>query len=144
MRLTSSLQNSLFASLLLVLGGCNGSVAISAPEATPGLGPAPAPAPTTPVAKPPTKSISCGLGDSSDPARVVLAWVRGTDLLFTRADGSSFVAHAFPSAASTDPGSGPWFQLVTRGEFVAAIASSYSEGAIVSEALLLDSSGKVL
>lgn len=142
MRLTSSLQNSLFASLLLVLGGCNGSVAISAPEPMPSSGPAPTP--TTPVAKPPAKSISCGLGDSSDPARVVLAWVRGTDLVFTRADGSSFVAHAFPSVASSDPGSGPWIQLVARGEFVAAIATSYSESALVSEALLLDSNGKVL
>jgi hypothetical protein len=139
MRLTSSFQTSFIASLLLALGGCGGSVDIAAPEPTP----TPAPVPTNPPVAPTTKSISCGLGDSKDPARVVLSWARGADLVFSRADGSSFVAHTFPTVPSADPAAAPYIQLAARGDFVAAIATSYSESALVSEAVLLDRSGEV-
>ena len=140
MRFTSSLQTSLFASLLLALGGCAGSVDIAAPEPTP----SPAPAPTVPVTPPAPQSISCGLGDSKDPTRVVLAWTSGADLQLTRADGSSFVAHTFPTTGSADPAAAPVVQLAARGDFVAAIATANSEGTMVSEAVLLDHSGEVL
>lgn len=143
MRFTSSLHTSLFASLLFVLGGCAGNVDIAAPDPTPS--PTPAPTPTTPpVIPPPTKSISCGLGDEKDPTRVLLAWTRGPQVMLTRADGSSFVAHAFASAAGADPAAAPTIQLATRGDFVAAIGTSYAEGSLVSEALLVARDGKVL
>lgn len=139
MRLTSSLQTSFVASMLLALGGCGASVDIASPEPTQGT----VPVPTTPPTTPSTKSISCGIGDSKDPTRVVLAWVRGADLVFTRADGSSFVAHTFPAVAAADPAAAPSIQLAARGDFVAAIATSYADSTLVSEALLLDRSGKV-
>jgi hypothetical protein len=139
MRLTSSLQTSLLASFLLALGGCAGSVDITSPE------PSPAPAPTTPTtmpaSTPPTKAIACGLGDSKDPTRVVLAWTRGAELVFTRADGTSFVAHTFPLAPAAD--AAPTVQLEARGDFVAAISVSYASDTLVSEALLFDRGGKV-
>jgi hypothetical protein len=144
MRFASSLQTSLFATLLLALAGCAGNVDIAAPGPTPSPAPTPS-VPVDPPAKPPApQSISCGLGDSKDPTRVVLAWAHGADLTFTRADGSSFVAHTFPLAASADPAAAPVVQLAARGDFVAATATSYAEGAMVSEAVLLDRSGKVL
>jgi hypothetical protein len=139
MRLSSSLQTSFVASLLLGLGGCGASVDIASPEPTRSA----APAPTTPPVKPSTTSISCGIGDSKDPTRVVLAWARGADLVFSRADGSSFVAHTFPAVASADPAATPSIQLAARGDFVAAIATSYADSVLVSEAVLLDRSGKV-
>ena len=144
MRLISSLQTSLFASLVLALGACGGSVNITAPEPAQSAAPAPTPTTTPPVKPPTTTSISCGLGDSKDPTGVVLAWTRGADLLFTRADGSSFVAHTFPTTESADPAAAPMIQLTARGEFVAAIATAYSEGTLSSEAVLLDRSGKLL
>ncbi|MEP7124210.1 MAG: hypothetical protein ABJE95_25005 [Byssovorax sp.] len=137
MRLTSSLQTSFFASLLLALGGCGGSVDIASSEPTQST----VPVPTTPPIKPSTASIACGIGDLKDPTRVVLAWARGLDLVFSRADGSSFVAHTFPTA---DPATPPSIQLAARGDFVAAFSASYAEGALVSEAVLLDHNGKVL
>ena len=139
MRLTSSLQTSFVASLVLALGGCGGSVDIASPEPTGDTVPVPTTAPTTP----PATSISCGLGDSKDPARVVLAWARGADLVFARADGASLVAHTFPFVASADPTAGLSIQLAARGDFVAAIATSYADDALVSEAVLLDRTGKV-
>ncbi len=144
MRLTSSLQTSLLVSFLLALGGCVASVDIDSAEPARAT---PKPVPTTPVTppiKPPAKSLACGLGDSKDPTHAVLAWARGADLVFTRADGSSFVAHTFPIVASTDPTATLMISLAARGDFVAAIATSYAEGTLVSEALLLDRTGKVL
>jgi hypothetical protein len=141
MRLLSSIQTSLLASFLIALGGCASSVDITPSEPAPG--PTPTPVPTTPVAKPPVTSLSCGLGDSKDPTRVVLAWARGAELVFTRADGTSFVAHTFPLASPDDADATLTIQLQTRGDFVAAIAASYSSDKLVSEALLIDRDGKV-
>jgi hypothetical protein len=128
---------------VLALGGCGGSVDIASPEPTRSTVPVPTTVPTTPPVTPPAASISCGLGDSKEPARVVLAWARAADLVFARADGSSFVAHTFPAVASADPAAPPSIQLAARGDFVAAIATSYADGVLVSEAVLLDRSGKV-
>src|SRR5262249_29619029 len=72
----------------------------------------------------------------------VLARVKGADLVMVRADGSTFVAHTFGTApGSSDP---PTVYLDARDGFVSAISSSYWDGAVVSEALLLRASGEIL
>ena len=144
MRLASSLQTSLITSLLL-LGGC-GSVEIGSPEPTPGNPPAPTQPtpPTQPPILPPTPGISCGLGDTKDPSRVVLAWARGARLEFIRADGSSFVARTFPVLEPDGVSNAMVTRIVARGDFVAATYSSYLDGKVLSEAVLLDRSGEVL
>ncbi len=75
---------------------------------------------------------------------MVLAWARGAELTFIRADGSSFVARTFPVLEPDGVSNAMVTQIVARNGFVAATYSSYVDGKVLSEAVLLDRSGEVL